>query len=105
MGALTVNEVIYPVPPSPSAIFLADSAVPHCSDEVSAPPPERSCYSSYPCFFVTRVGGRRTEEGGPHFCCCCVCCPCSVLRVCFIQASLYSVPSHVQAEEDRLRDV
>eukprot|EP00903_Cladosiphon_okamuranus_P009851 g9361.t1 len=40
MGALTVNEVLYPVPPSPAAIFLADSAAPpggHLSDEAVTP--------------------------------------------------------------------
>lgn len=35
-GALTVNEVTYPVPPSPSSIFLADStpASGHGAEEV-----------------------------------------------------------------------
>lgn len=62
MSALTVNEVIYPVPPSPAAIFLADSAGPpggHSSDEVGMVYHARKRGRSWRC-----PCGRSHVEGG-----------------------------------------
>ncbi|CAN0137647.1 unnamed protein product, partial [Ectocarpus sp. 12 AP-2014] len=61
MGALTVNDVVYPVPPSPSAIFLADSAAATATSTAGGHGPDEA---------VPVVGGAAvgSEQQGGHAC-------------------------------------